>query len=151
MKVYLLTRKKHGTNLSGKGASITGARWNSKRTEIVYTADSRALAIAEVVVHLSLALLPKDFVMLTIEIPDDIFIEVLDTKKLSQDWNAFPSPFNSQLFGDLFVRQNENLILKVPSAIVQGDFNLLINPFHKDFDKIKVTEIADFPFVSRNP
>ncbi len=79
MEVFRLTRKKFPIELSGKGASISGARWNSKGTEIVYCAQSRALAMAEVVVHLSLAVVPKDFVMLTIIIPEDIIVNELDT------------------------------------------------------------------------
>ena len=69
MEVFRLARKKYPIVLSGKGASISGARWNSKGTEIIYCAQNRALAMAEVLVHLSLATLPNDFVMLTIDIP----------------------------------------------------------------------------------
>jgi RES domain-containing protein len=149
MKVFRLARKKYPIELSGKGASISGARWNSKGTEIIYCAQSRALAMAEVLVHLSLATLPSDFVMLTIDIPDDIFVEVLDTNKLSIDWNVFPCTFETPLLGDDFIRRNEACVLKVPSAVVKGDFNFLITPYHADFYKIKIIEQVDFPFDKR--
>ncbi|MDR6846334.1 RES family NAD+ phosphorylase [Flavobacterium granuli] len=149
MEVFRLARKKFPIELSGKGASISGARWNSKGTEIVYCAQNRALAMAEVLVHLSLATLPNDFVMLTIDIPDDIFVEVLDLNKLSIDWNVFPCTFETPLLGDDFIRRNEACILKVPSAVVKGDFNFLINPYHIDFSKIRITEQIDFPFDKR--
>jgi RES domain-containing protein len=149
MEVFRLARKKYPIELSGKGASIAGARWNSKGTEIIYTAQSRALAMAEVVVHLSLATLPKDFVMLSIDFPEDIKIEILDDKKLQVGWNSFPNSFVTQIIGDDFIKQNTACVLKVPSAVVQGDFNFLINPYHDDFKKIKITGQADFPFDKR--
>ena len=149
MEVFRLARKKYPIELSGKGASISGARWNSKGTEIIYCAQNRALAMAEVLVHLSLATLPNDFVMLTIDIPDDIFIEVLDVNKLNIDWNVFPSTFKTPLLGDDFIKRNQACVLKVPSAVVKGDFNLLINPYHVDFHKIRITEQNDFPFDKR--
>lgn len=63
MKVFRIDRKKYlDSTLSGIGASrATGFRWNSLNTRLVYTAESRALAILEVAVHLDLAEdLPKD-------------------------------------------------------------------------------------------
>jgi len=149
MEVFRLARKKYPIELSGKGASISGARWNSKGTEIIYCAQNRALAMAEVLVHLSLATLPSDFVMLTIEIPEDIVIEILDLTNLNIDWNIFPSTFETPLLGDDFIKRNEACVLKVPSAVVKGDFNFLINPYHADFTKIKITEQSDFPFDKR--
>ena len=149
MEVFRLTRKKYPIFLSGKGASITGARWNSKGTEMIYCAQSRALAMAEVLVHLSLATLPSDFVMLTIHIPDTILVDILNTNILKIDWNVFPGTFETPLLGDDFIRRNEACVFKVPSAVVKGDFNFLINPFHKDFDKIIIIAQNDFPFDKR--
>ncbi|MBW4360267.1 RES family NAD+ phosphorylase [Flavobacterium taihuense] len=149
MEVFRLARKKYPIELSGKGASISGARWNSKGTEIIYCAQNRALAMAEVLVHLSLATLPNDFVMLTIDIPDTILVEVLDLNKVNLDWNVFPCTFETPLLGDDFIKRNKACVLKVPSAVVKGDFNFLINPYHFDFYKIKIIEQADFPFDKR--
>ena len=149
MEVFRLMRKKYPVVLSGKGASITGARWNSKGTEMIYCAQSRALAMAEVLVHLSLASLPSDFVMLTIHIPDTISYEILNVEILKTDWNVFPSTFETPLLGDDFIRRNEACVFKVPSAVVKGDFNFLINPYHKDFEKITITAQNDFPFDKR--
>jgi RES domain-containing protein len=149
MEVFRLARKKYPIALSGKGASIAGARWNSKGTEIIYTAQSRALAMAEVAVHLSMATLPSDFVMMTVDIPEDIIIETLDIKKLQKGWNVFPHSFTTQILGDDFIKRNDACILKVPSAVVKGDFNYLLNPFHKDFSKISIIDQTDFPFDKR--
>ncbi len=149
MLVFRLSRKKYASELSGIGASKSGNRWNSKGTEIIYCADSRALAMAEVSVHLSLAVLPKDFVMLEINIPKVVTIQVLDEKNLFENWNIFPHTYKTQKIGDDFIHFKKSCLLKVPSAAVKGDFNYLINPHHKDFKKIKIVNLYDFPFDNR--
>lgn len=149
MEVFRLQNKKYPIILSGKGASITGARWNSKGTEVIYTAQNRALAMAEVVVHLTLATLPKGFCMITIEVPDELDVFIFEEIKLPKDWNFFPENTATQKIGDELMRENKYAIIKVPSAVVKGEFNYLINPHHVDFNKIKITKQDDFPFDKR--
>ncbi len=149
MKVYRLARKKHAIELSGKGSSKSGNRWNSKGVEMIYCAESRALAMAEVSVHLSLATLPSDFVMLEISIPDVLSTIILKEEDLPDEWNIFPHNIATQKIGDKFIQSNQACILKVPSAVVKGDFNYLINPFHNDFNKIKISKMENFPFDRR--
>ena len=71
MEVYRLSRESFALPLSGKGAALKGARWNSPGVELIYSAANRSLAMAEIAVHFTLATLPSDYVMLTIFIPDD--------------------------------------------------------------------------------
>lgn len=150
MKVYRLARLKHLSEFSGKGAALCGARWNSKGTEIIYTSNSRALAMAEVAVHLSLDNLPQDFVMLEIDIPDKLsFAPAILPASLPSDWNQFPHPLSTQLIGDQFVQEQQFCVVLVPSAIVRGDSNILINPNHPDFNKIRITGQENFPFDRR--
>ena len=149
MEVYRLSRQKYASSLSGEGAAIRGGRWNSKGVKIMYTAANRALAMAEVAVHFTYSTLANDYMMLTIELPDDISIGVLHLNNLPLDWNSFPHVHSTQKFGDVFVKEGIHLLLKVPSVVVSGDFNYLINPMHPDFRKIKITEQLKFPFDRR--
>lgn len=149
MEVFRLANKKYPIELSGIGASITGARWNSKGNEVIYTAQSRALAMAEVVVHVTLATLPSGFAMLTVFIPDDLYIEEINIKKLPLGWNSFPELIDTQKMGDEFIRNKKSCVMKVPSAVVKGDFNYLLNPYHEDFHRIKIIHQEDFPFDKR--
>lgn len=144
MKVFRLSRKKYPAELSGKGAAVYGARWNSPGIEMVYTAESRALAMAEVFVHLSLAMMPDDYLMLTIDIPATVSIKALNTLSLPEDWADSPYKNETQAIGDHFISSREACILKVPSSVVQGDFNYLLNPYHADFENISIIEINDF-------
>lgn len=149
MKVFRLSRKKYSNELSGKGASLSVNRWNSKGTEIIYCASSRALAMAEVAVHLNLALIPNDYLMLEINIPDTIEIEKIDNGNLPAGWDLFPHISPSQKIGDDFISQNNYCVLSVPSAVVKGDVNYLLNPFHKDFKLIEIVNSYGFSFDQR--
>jgi RES domain-containing protein len=149
MEVYRLSREKFAGTLSGKGAAIKGARWNSAGVEIIYAAANRSLAMAEVAVHFTLATLPNDYRMITIFIPDDISLQKLSVTDLPADWNTFPPPSTTQAIGDQFIADNKYCVLQIPSAVTQGDYNLLINPNHPDFKKIRITATDKFPFDKR--
>ena len=149
MEVFRLSREQFAKPLSGKGAALVGARWNSIGFEMLYTAQNRSLAMAEVAVHFTLATIPTDYVMTTIFIPSSIAIKTIATSKLPLGWNAFPHLIQTQKIGDSFILKNEFGILKVPSAVTKGDFNFLINPNYKGFKFIKIKKIEKFPFDNR--
>lgn len=149
MEAYRLSREKFAATLSGKGAALKGARWNSIGVELIYTASNRSLAMAEVAVHFTLATLPSDYMMITIFIPDDISIQKLNISDLPTDWNTFPHPSTTQTIGDQFIADNKFCLLQISSAVTQGDYNLLINPNHPDFKRIKIIATDKFPFDKR--
>lgn len=105
--------------------------------------------MAEVAVHLTVATLPDDYVMSTINIPDDVASSILSVNELPSDWNVFPHPSSTQAFGDDFVMEGKNAILLVPSVVTKGDWNILINPKHRDFERMSIVQIEPFPFGSR--
>lgn len=81
MRVYRICKAQYAHDLSGTGAERTGGRWNKRGTPMVYTSGSRALCVAEIAVHLPLGIIPKDFTVLTIEIPDSLPIgEIFESK-----------------------------------------------------------------------
>lgn len=149
MEAYRLSREKFAKPLSGKGAAVKGARWNSVGVELIYAATNRSLAMAEVAVHLTLATIPTDYVMVTIYLPDDISIKKLTESDLPRNWNAFPNPISTQAIGDRFVTDNDYCVLQIPSVVTRGDYNMLINPHHPAFSRIKILAIERFPFDKR--
>lgn len=104
--------------------------------------------MAEVLVHLPPRLIPKDYVIMTIAIPKSSLAN-LPMEKLPKDWDSLPPSKSTQQLGDQFCETNEALLFKVPSAVVKGDFNFLINPHHKDFNKLRIVEVIDFKFDER--
>lgn len=149
MEVFRLSRKNFTSSLSGKGAALKGGRWNSIGVETIYTAGNRSLAMAEVAVHFTLATLPADYMMVTIHIPDDISLKKLNVTDLPAGWNSFPHPNFTQVIGDKFIAENRHCVLQLPSSVTQGDYNLLINPKHPEFKRIKIVAIETFPFDKR--
>ena len=149
MEVYRLSRQVFSTSLSGKGAALKGARWNSAGVELIYTAANRSLAMAEVAVHFTLATLPVDYMMMAIFIPDDISVLKLNISDLPADWNEFPHPASTQSVGNKFVAENKYCVCQIPSSVTFGDFNFLINPNHPDFHRIKIINAVNFPFDKR--
>jgi RES domain-containing protein len=149
MEVFRLAREKFAAPLTGKGAALHGARWNSMGVELIYLANNRSLVMAEVAVHFTMATLPTDYVMMTIYIPDDISIDSIAIEDLPVDWNAFPHPSSTQSIGDKFVRDSKTCILQVPSSVTYGDYNFLVNTNHPEFYRIKIVNQVRFPFDER--
>ncbi len=146
MLVYRLTKAKYKDSLSGKGAAIMGGRWNSPGVEIIYAASNRALAMSEVAVHVTFEMMPDNYWMMEIELPDANHDKVTD---LPDKWNAFPYAEATRVVGDRFVLEQKALAIKVPSAVVQGEWNILINPNHKKFNQVKIVKVEPFSLDRR--
>jgi RES domain-containing protein len=147
MLLYRLTKQDH-IALDGVGGLFLSGRWNDKGILVVYMSSSRSLAILENLVHLSdPTLLPPDMVIISINIPDDSTTEVLDEKKLSRGWKS--NYLETRHLGSRFLKSNENLLFKVPSAIVPGEFNFLFNPLHPEATRCSIAAKEPYSFDSR--
>jgi len=149
MIVFRLSKSKYASDLSGKGAEKIGGRWNSKGIALVYTSESRALCTTEIAVHTPLGNLPLDYQIVTIDIPDEIQIKEVAIADLLLEWNSIPYSPVTQKIGDSFVAEGKFLVLKVPSVVVAGDYNYLLNPAHPEFHKVKIKSIESFNFDER--
>jgi RES domain-containing protein len=149
MIVYRLAKGKNRRDLSGKGAEIYGGRWNSKGTAILYASQSRALAFAEVSMHIPFGIIPKDYFLVSIQIPDKASVLKLTEEDLPVDWRSNPHSHSTQKIGDEFVAAGKYLVLRVPSAVVPGEFNYLINSAHAMMREVKVDKVEPFEFDSR--
>jgi RES domain-containing protein len=126
-------------DLSGTGARLYGGRWNSPGRALIYAAETAALAVLEVRVHLDLApdLLPDDYVLTGIAC-DGLGVETLDSLP--------PDPLS---FGDQWLAEVRTPILRVPSFIVPESFNLLLNPAHPDAAALRQASQRPFRFDQR--
>ncbi len=149
MIVYRLSAQAYSKDLSGYGAEKSGGRWNSKGLPVLYTAASRALAVVEIAVHTPLGIIPVNYFLTIIEVPDDAEIIKINIADLPPNWNRNPFIKATQSIGDKFIRGNTALILQVPSACVPGDHNYLINPRHPDFKNVGVKSAGAFQFDLR--
>ena len=149
MIVFRLSKSTYAADMSDKGAEMCGGRWNSKGVAIIYTSDSRALCTAEIAVHTPLGILPTDYELTTIQIPENTIIPELEISELPKNWKSIPHAHSTQEIGDQFVDDDHFLAIKVPSAVVQGEFNYLINPSHVDFKSVTIVKTEAFTFDER--
>ena len=124
--------------LDGEGARLFGGRWNSAGWPAIYAAAIPSLAVLEVLVHLDLPpeLMPDDYRLLAIEIPNEAPVERLDE-----------TPVDAELCiaaGDSFLARGTALILSVPSIVVPQERNAIINVLHPAMRNVRV--IANEPF-----
>lgn len=115
-----------------------GGRWNSAGRPMVYAAASPSLAVLEVLVHLDLPseLLPDDFQLLTIDIPDDVALRRLDPSPTLDD--------ACQQAGDAFLDAGDALVLLVRSVVVPQEWNVLLNVRHLDMARVMVKHCEPF-------
>ncbi|TDH18477.1 RES domain-containing protein [Segetibacter sp. 3557_3] len=147
MIVFRLTAEKFKDDLSGKGAAIFGGRWNPIGLAVLYTSESRALANLELIVHTSPGVIPIDYYLLEIEMPDDAPIFYVTEANLPKEWRKMEH--FTQLVGYDLIRQHEYLALKVPSASVTHECNFVLNPDHPDFQQIRILRAEPYTFDER--
>ncbi len=146
MKVYRITLAKFSTDLKASGRA---ARWSSNDIQMIYTAASRSLACLENVVHRNQLGLSALFRIMIIEIPDTMKIKTIDTGLLHNDWKDYDKVILTQKIGDGWISDKETAVLKVPSSIIDMEYNYLINPLHPDFKRIKLLQTEPFIFDER--
>ena len=148
MVVWRLTLKKHVAP-DGEGARRYGGRWNKPGTPVVYTSGSLSLAVLEYLVHVDSDILPDKLVSIKGTIPDDLKIEVLKISHLPADWKDKIIPVSLQQLGNDWVSNAGSAVLKVPSVIVEHEWNYVLNPRHPDFSQIKWDIAVEFSFDER--
>ena len=95
-------------DLSGEGARLYGGRWNAPGRPLIYAAETAALAVLEVRVHLDL-----DWDML----PDDYVLVAIDTAAIvAETIHEFPD--DPRAVGDAWIKSRRSALLRVPSWIV---------------------------------
>ena len=149
MTAWRITKRKHARHaFSGEGAREFGGRWNNPGTAVVYTAQSQSLAALEMLVHLDSADLLEKYVLLAADF-DRSLVKVVDASNLPRNWRADPPPAQVRSVGDEWVLGGSSAVLQVPSVLVPGENNFLLNPGHQDFARIGFGTPLAFRFDAR--
>jgi RES domain-containing protein len=108
----------------------------------VYLAEHPALAALELRVHLDLPfeLLPADFVLMRVTVPDGPLADA------DADADAAAATVAT---GDSWLTEARSAALQVPSVLVPHSWNLLLNPRHPEAARAEVHEIEPFGFDPR--
>ena len=148
MILYRIGDCNYINDLTGTGTRLFGGRWSSKGKPGIYLASSRALAVLEVLVHLQPLMIPNNYCLAEIEVPDNS-VEQAGINHLPSNWKDVSPPAEINKIGDDFLLAKKHLALQLPSAVVQAEFNFLINPLHKDMRKVKIIKQDPFNFDER--
>ena len=137
MIVYRLSTAKYAEDLSGEGARLYGGRFNPIGIPALYTSENISLCILEILVRASRHTAPDSYTLISIEFPETDMREI-KIEKLKKDWQ---SDLNyTQEIGEDFLKDNQALCLKVPSAVIPIEHNYILNPAHAVFKKVIIIE-----------
>jgi RES domain-containing protein len=146
---WRITKQRHVESaFSGEGARLYGGRWNSPGTPVVYVAQSQALAVLEVLVHLDSPALLEKYALIQVDF-DDASITSLNRVVLPTNWRDDPAPAEAQAIGDDWAKKSRSVALRVPSSLVPAEFNFLLNPRHADFKNLKVHKAISYQLDPR--
>lgn len=149
MRFWRICRRRYTAEAAnGEGARLYGGRWNSRGVRVVYASTSLALAAMETFVNLEPNLRPADLVFIEGEIPDSLEIGRLDPKTLPAGWHETRDE-SLRRFGDDWIRGGQSAAMLVPSAAIRAEWNVLLNPAHRDFSRIRFRDPVPFEFDVR--
>ena len=138
MRIWRLIRAPFAVAaFDGEGAGRAGGRWNSRGMRVAYAAPSRSLAQLEIVVHIDRTQAPRDYVFVEADLPDDT-IETILASSLAPGWRGEPPPPALRNIGDQWAQARRSLALRVPSVLVPEEYNVMINPLHPHFSRLRI-------------
>jgi RES domain-containing protein len=146
MILYRFSRSEYANDISGEGARLKGGRWNSKGFSVIYTSSAISLALLELLIHNVSYEEIQSNVLMQIEVHDQP-AKTLTKTSLKQNWQRDID--YSRFIGNEFLKNKESLLLKVPSAIIPDEYNVLINSEHPGFKKITLVSAKIFEFDVR--
>jgi RES domain-containing protein len=147
-EAWRIVKAKHAaTAFSGDGAAKTGGRWNSRGVPVVYASSTKSLAALETLVHLNPPV-PFKYVAFRLQF-DAALVENIPLNRLPADWRVEPPPPSTNAIGDAWLREVRSAVLALPSVIVPGELNYLLNPAHPAFKKISISKPEGFIFDPR--
>lgn len=149
MKVYRIVDSRYQKDLSGKGAGLYGGRWNRKDEYVLYTASSVSLACLELLVNVDLTFRTPNYVLLTIDVPDEYTHSVLSVDDLPKSWRSKDQYPQTKQLGSNWYKEQQEGILQVPSAVIPQEPNYIINVFHPIAKDLKIITAEPFLFDNR--
>jgi RES domain-containing protein len=142
-----LWRISNHIDLSGRGGLLAAGRWHRLGTPVVYAADHPSTAMLEVLAHLDLDDVPARYRLMAIEAPDDASRLEIAAEELPTDWRM--NVEGTRELGNRLLYAGAHLMIVVPSVLVRGAWNVLMNPRHPEIARCSVAEIWEDAFDPR--
>jgi len=134
---------------NGRGAEDFPGRWNNKGVSVVYTSGSLSLCAMELFVHLNDKGRRGRYVSISATIPSSLPILSVPASKLPDDWKNDPPTAATRNIGSQWAKSKKSAVLRVPSSVVPGEFNYVLNPLHPAFSKIRIHTPVPFLYDLR--
>lgn len=115
----------------------------------MYLSSSLSLAALEYLVHVDIEDAPSDLVAIEVDVPRGVREDRVLVSELPSDWNQVADHPECVRRGDLWLREGRTALLRVPSAVVPIEANVLLNPGHVDAARVRVLSHAPFAFDRR--
>jgi len=141
LKIYRIAKQKFINDLTGEGARLYGGRWNKRGSAMLYFSEHLSLCVLEMLVHTDQQLITNNFYFIEVEIPEKK-IETISENKLPNNWRSNNLISETQDFGTNWLQKNNDLALRIPSAVLPSESNILINPNHIMASKIKIIKTS---------
>jgi len=142
-----LCRPAH-SGFDGLGGLHRDGRWHNKGHRVVYLASSEALAVLEVLVHLTAFDQLPEYVCVKAHISDDLILDLEQVAPLPDDWRS-SDPVQTRNVGSRWLMERRSVVLRVPSVVIPREANFMLNPGHPDFERILVVTPMPFEFDVR--
>lgn len=125
--------------LDGLGAFLNGGRWNSKGRRVIYSSETYAGALLEMLAHANIGKVPKTQAWIEIWFPEALKIEEATAADVP-GWNA-DDMLASRAYGNRWLEERRTAVLMVPSMVTAGiERNVVINQDHPDFALLESSE-----------
>jgi RES domain-containing protein len=143
MEMFRISRFPYASRLTSSGAAN---RWNAEGEEVIYAGSSRSLSTLEQIVHFGSVVPRNDYRVMIISVADDDHLfEQISIKRLPVNWRTLEAYPSLQKIGSAWYRNQESLVLKVPSVIIPQEYNYVINTKHPEFRrKVKLVRTEDY-------
>lgn len=116
------------------GSTLSPGRWNTTSTPVIYASEHYSTAMLECLVH-SNGFMPANQHFIKITIPAGVSYESFNEAQCPH-WHDADNSL-AQAYGSQWLSTRRSAILLVPSVVAREEQNILINPVHLDFAKIK--------------
>ncbi|MBK5214837.1 MAG: RES family NAD+ phosphorylase [Flavobacteriaceae bacterium] len=149
MRIFRIAKTQYIDDLSGEGARLYGGRWNKVGDVMLYFSENLSLSLLEIIVHVNYAELSLDYSFVEVEIPDSSIKIIQSVDFIRPKWSTEEAVNQLQILGSNWLKKKENLAMRVPSAVMPQESNILVNPLHKDIGELKITKIDKMDFDPR--
>ena len=149
MRIFRIAKTKYIHDFSGEGSRLFGGRWNEAGDPVIYFSEHLSLCMLEIMVHVDFGKVPNDYSFVEVEIPDVAVKTIRSLDFIAPQWTSGNAVSQLQRFGSNWLKGRESLGLRVPSAVLKMENNVLVNPLHRDFKKLKNIAIGPMDFDPR--